>query len=150
MGDIRNCIAALADAETMMDRVLQYRFPDEASGGDGQGLAGHAMGNLLIAAMTAVEDGDFEEGVRRINRILAVRGQVVPVSATPLTLHAGLHDGQEVDGQSTIMRTSGIERVWLSPEDVAAVRRRARSDRRCRADRPRARAACSRASCPAC
>ena len=118
VGDIRNCIAALADAETMMDRVLQYRFPDEASGGDGQGLAGHAMGNLLIAAMTAVEDGDFEEGVRRINKILAVRGQVVPVSATPLTLHARLHDGQEIVGQSTVMRTSGIERVWLSPEDV--------------------------------
>ena len=76
------------------------------------------MGNLLIAAMTAVEDGDFEEGVRRINRILAVRGQVVPVSATPLTLHARLQDGQEVDGQSTIMRTAGIERVWLSPDDV--------------------------------
>ena len=118
VGDIRNCIAALADSETMMDRLLQYRFPDEESGGDAQGLAGHAMGNLLIAAMTAVEDGDFEEGVRRINRILAVRGQVVPVSATPLTLHARLQDGQEVEGQSTIMRTAGIERVWLSPDDV--------------------------------
>jgi uncharacterized cofD-like protein len=118
VGDIRNCIAALADAETMMDRVLQYRFPDEGSGGEGQGLAGHAMGNLLIAAMTAVEDGDFEEGVRRINRILAVRGQVVPVSATPLTLHARLGDGHEVVGQSTVMRTSGIERVWLTPDDV--------------------------------
>jgi uncharacterized cofD-like protein len=118
VGDIRNCIAALADSETMMDRVLQYRFPADGASADGQGLAGHALGNLLIAAMTAVEDGDFEEGVRRINRILAVRGQVVPVSATPLTLHARLEDGQVVDGQSAIMRTPGIERVWLSPEDV--------------------------------
>jgi uncharacterized cofD-like protein len=116
VGDIRNCIAALADSETMMDRVLQYRFPGVE--GQGQGLAGHAVGNLLIAAMTAVEDGDFEEGVRRINRILAVRGQVVPVSATPLTLHARLDDGREVDGQSAIMRTPGIERVWLTPADV--------------------------------
>ena len=120
VGDIRNCIAALADSETMMDRVLQYRFPDEGAGVDGQGLGGHAVGNLLIAAMTAVEDGDFEEGVRRINRILAVRGQVVPATATPLTLHARLTDGRVVDGQSAIMRTSGIERVWLTPDDVAA------------------------------
>jgi uncharacterized cofD-like protein len=119
VGDIRNCIAALADSETMMDRVLQYRFPDDGSGADGPGLGGHAVGNLLIAAMTAVEDGDFEEGVRRINRILAVRGQVVPVSATPLTLHARLTDGRVVDGQSAIMRTPGIDRVWLSPGDVA-------------------------------
>ena len=57
---------------------------------DGHGLAGHALGNLLIAAMTAVEGGDFEDGVRLMNRILAVRGQVVPVSPTPLTLHAQL------------------------------------------------------------
>jgi uncharacterized cofD-like protein len=121
VGDIRNCIAALADSETMMDRVLQYRFPDDGGGGvRGPGLGGHAVGNLLIAAMTAVEDGDFEEGVRRINRILAVRGQVVPATATPLTLHARLTDGQVVDGQSAIMRTAGIERVWLSPVDVAA------------------------------
>ena len=119
VGDIRNCIAALADAEPLMSDVLQYRFP-EVAGGDGQGLAGHAMGNLLIAAMTAVEGGDFEDGVRLMNRILAVRGQVLPVSPTPLTLHARLADGTVVDGQSQVMRTSGIERVWLTPDGVRA------------------------------
>ena len=70
--------------------------------------------------MTAVEGGDFEEGVRRINRILAVRGQVVPVSPVPLTLHAGLADGRVVDGQSSIMAVDGIERLWLTPKDVPA------------------------------
>ncbi len=119
VGDIRNCIAALADAEPLMSDVLQYRFPDPVAG-DTTGLAGHAVGNLLIAAMTAVEGGDFEDGVRLMNRILAVRGQVVPVSPIPLTLHARLTDGGVVDGQSRIMRTSGIERVWLTPDDVHA------------------------------
>lgn len=119
VGDIRNCIAALADAEPLMSDVLQYRFPDGAEG-DARGLAGHALGNLLIAAVTQVEGGDFEDGVRVMNRILAVRGRVLPVSGTPLTLHASLTDGTVVDGQSRIMRTAGIERVWLTPEDVAA------------------------------
>jgi uncharacterized cofD-like protein len=119
VGDIRNCIAALADAEPLMSEVLQYRFPD-APGGDAQGLAGHALGNLLIAAMTAVEGGDFENGVRLVNRILAVRGRVLPVTATPLTLHARRSDGSVVDGQSQIMQTTGIDRVWLSPTDVQA------------------------------
>lgn len=119
VGDLRNCIVALADAEPLMHELLQYRFPvgDEP---DASGLGGHPVGNLLLAAMTAVEDGDFEEGVRRLNRILAVRGQVIPVSATPLTLHARCHDGRIVDGQSRIMRTPAIERVWITPEDVAA------------------------------
>jgi uncharacterized cofD-like protein len=119
VGDIRNCVVALADAEPAMAEVLQYRFPD----GDGEaasGLAGHALGNLLIAAMTAVEDGDFEDGIRLMNRILAVRGRVLPVSSTMLTLHARLDDGSIVDGQSHIMRTSGIDRVWLTPADVRA------------------------------
>jgi uncharacterized cofD-like protein len=117
VGDIRMCLAALADAEPLMSDVLQYRFPD-GDGSDAHGLAGHALGNLLIAAMTAVERGDFEDGIRAMNRILAVRGQVLPVSSTPLTLHARLADGSVVDGQSLIMRTTGIERVWLSPETV--------------------------------
>ncbi len=123
VGDIRNCIAALADAEPLMHELLQYRFPvaaDAADGSEPAGLAGHAVGNLLLAAMTALEGGDFEEGVRRINRILAVRGQVVPVTATPLTLHARRRDGTVVDGQSEIMRTTAIERVWITPDDVHA------------------------------
>jgi uncharacterized cofD-like protein len=120
VGDIRNCIAALADAEPLMSELLQYRFPasEGDAAADGTGLGGHAVGNLLIAAMTAVEGGDFEEGVRRINRILAVRGQVLPASATPLTLHARLKDGSVIDGQSRIMRTARIDRVWLTPDDV--------------------------------
>jgi uncharacterized cofD-like protein len=116
VGDIRNCIVALADAEPLMSELLQYRFPGSST--DETGLGGHAVGNLLLAAMTAVEDGDFEEGVRHLNRILAVRGQVVPVAPTPLTLHARTLDGGVVDGQSRIMRTTGIERVWVTPTEV--------------------------------
>ncbi len=119
VGDIRNCIVALADAEPLMSDVLQYRFP-AGPGGERSGLAGHALGNLLIAALTALEGGDFENGIRSMNRILAVRGRVLPVSPTPLTLHARLVDGTVVDGQSRIMRTSGIDRVWLTPDDVRA------------------------------
>ena len=126
VGDIRNCIAALADAEPLMSELLGYRFPGGRQA-DGEpvetepgGLGGHAIGNLLIAALTAVEGGDFEEGVRRINRVLAVRGQVLPVSPTTITLHARTRDGIVVAGQSNIMRTAGIERVWITPSDVAA------------------------------
>jgi uncharacterized cofD-like protein len=121
MGDIRMCLAALADAEPLMREVMQYRFPDAASEtpGDTHGLGGHALGNLLIAAMTAVEGGNFEDGIRAMNRVLAVRGRVLPVSSTPLTLHARVADGAIVDGQSLIMRTSGIQRVWLTPENVS-------------------------------
>ncbi len=117
MGDIRNCIAALADAEPVMTRLLQYRFPSTPSGSER--VTGHAFGNLLIAALSDIE-GDFEEGVRQSNRVLAVRGQVVPAAPVPLTLHAELADGSRVDGQSRISAARGIRRVWITPADVHA------------------------------
>jgi uncharacterized cofD-like protein len=64
--------------------------------------------------------GDFEEGVRLSNRVLAVRGQVVPVAPIALNLHAELADGSVLEGQSRIMRSRGIRRVWISPARVEA------------------------------
>ena len=115
VGDIRSCITALADAEPTMTRLLQYRFPADEAGE--AGLAGHAFGNLLIAALTDVS-GDFEEAVRQSNRVLAVRGSVVPVAGTPITLHARLDDGSTLEGESHIERAHGIESIWITPEDV--------------------------------
>ena len=124
VGDIRNCIAALADAEPLMRDFLGYRFPGGRTTNGSPvetepgALGGHAIGNLLIAALTAVEGGDFESAVRRMNRVLAVRGQVLPVSPIPITLHARTRNGIVVSGQSNVMRTPGIERVWITPPEV--------------------------------
>ena len=132
VGDIRNCIVALADAEPLMSALLQYRFPGTEPEGPAEpglpplrdaeqlsvGLGGHAVGNLLLAALVELEDGDFEEAVREMNRVLAVRGRVVPATATALTLCASLGDGTEVEGQSRIARSDDVDRVWIRPDDV--------------------------------
>ena len=113
-GDIRNCIAALADAEPLMTQLMQYRFPA------GSGLDNHAFGNLFIAAMTAVT-GDFEEAVRESNRVLAVRGQVLPATSVPLNLSARLASGRTLYGQVGIAGADEpIERVFIEPADVRA------------------------------
>jgi len=113
-GDIRNCIAALADAEPLMTQLMQYRFPP------GSGLDDHAFGNLFIAAMTAVT-GDFEEAVRESNRVLAVRGQVLPATSVPLNLSATLRSGRRVRGQVALNQLGDpIEQVAIEPPDVRA------------------------------
>ena len=127
MGDIRNCIEALADAEPAMRRLLHYRFllpqvgQSKAEVDETTPFAGHALGNLLIAALTDIT-GDFEEAVRQSNRVLAVRGKVVPVAGAAINLHAQLADGATVDGQSRIARARGIRRVWISPRDIRPAR----------------------------
>jgi uncharacterized cofD-like protein len=113
-GDIRNCIAALADAEPLMTQLMQYRFPS------GSGLDGHAFGNLFIAAMTAVT-GDFEEAVRESNRVLAVRGQVLPATSVPLNLSATLRSGRRIHGQALLGKADEpIDEVIIEPRDVRA------------------------------
>ncbi len=116
VGDIRNCIAALADSEPLMTELLQYRFPGEADAS----LGGHTIGNLLLAAMSSIQGDDFEEGVRQMNRVLAVRGQVVPSTGTAVTLNARLLSGVEVTGQSEIARSPKIDRLWLTPGEIPA------------------------------
>lgn len=126
MGDIRDCIAALADAEPQMAELLLYRFRDDGPLGDNgngapaNGFRGHAFGNLLITALTDISGGDFEEGVRLSNRVLAVRGKVLPVAPVALTLNAEYHDGTILSSQAEIAHRPGIKRLWLSPDDVAA------------------------------
>jgi len=114
-GDIRNCIAALADAEPLVTELFQYRF-DAGAGG----MAGHSFGNLFITAMAEVT-GSMETGIAETSRVLAVRGQIVPASMDDVALVARFPDGQMVRGESRIPdRGEPPAEVWLEPRDVSA------------------------------
>ncbi|MBU0607653.1 MAG: uridine diphosphate-N-acetylglucosamine-binding protein YvcK [Armatimonadetes bacterium] len=109
-GDIRNCLAALADEEPLMTQLLQYRFDAEAPE-----LGGHSLGNLLIAALEHIT-GDFEEAIRETSRVLAIRGKVLPPTLASVRLCAALQDGQRVMGESHISQSPGpIDYVYLDP-----------------------------------
>jgi uncharacterized cofD-like protein len=111
-GDIRNCLVALADDESLMSRLFQYRFPD------GGGLQGHSFGNLFVAALAEVT-GDFETAVRESTHVLKVRGRVLPSTLDDVVLHAQLEDGARISGESEITAADRLPlRVWLAPERV--------------------------------
>lgn len=111
-GDIRNVLIALADVEPLLSEMLQYRFTN------GTGLAGHSLGNLMLAAMTDIS-GDFVTGIRELSRVLAVRGTVLPASDQSIVLKAELVDGTIVEGESNIpLAGQPIKRVFIEPADV--------------------------------
>ncbi|MGP4105527.1 gluconeogenesis factor YvcK family protein [Virgibacillus sp. L01] len=111
-GDIRNVIAALSDAEPMLLELFQHRFTM------GNGLSGHSMGNLLLAAMTSIT-GNFYTGIKEISRVLNVKGKIYPISNESMSLHAKMTDGLVVSGESNIpLANKKIDRVFLSPQPV--------------------------------
>lgn len=124
-GDFRMCISALADDESLVTQLMQYRF------GGNSGLAGHSFGNLFIAAMAELT-GSFERAILESSKVVASAGRIVPSTLTDVTLAAeyfipapaGTHDMMPpapVRGESSIGKAGfPIERVWLEPHDPPA------------------------------
>jgi uncharacterized cofD-like protein len=118
-GDLRNCLAALAEDESLLTQLFQYRFAE------GDGFQGHAFGNLFVTALAGVT-GSFERGLIESGRVLSICGRVVPSTLSDVTLEGELVGGrtdalQRVSGESAIASVPGaVWRVWLNPEDVRA------------------------------
>ena len=117
-GDIRNCMQALANVEPIMEQLLGYRFPEGR-------LAGQAFGNLLLAALNGIYD-TFDQAVAGMSQVLAISGQVLPVTNEDVALEAEFENGARVLGESQIFRCKKrqdcrIRRVRLVPDRPKAL-----------------------------
>lgn len=123
-GDLRMALAALAGPDPWSQTwagLLQHRY-----GGDGA-LAGHAVGNLLLAALA--ETSNVVEALDLVGRLVGARGRVLPASCVPLQIVAEVlgHDPadptsvHEVVGQVAVASTAGMVRaLHLRPSDPPA------------------------------
>jgi uncharacterized cofD-like protein len=110
-GDVRSCILALADTEPLMESLFQHRFTG------GGGLKGHNFGNLFIAAMTQMYG--FKDAVKLFSQVLAIRGQVFPVTLGMVQLESEDQSGRRYRGQALLNDQAGtIRRISLVPPDV--------------------------------
>ena len=117
-GDIRSCMEALADTESLMQRLLAYRFPDGR-------LAGQAFGNLLLAALDGISPS-FDQAVARMSEVLAITGRILPVTNADVQLEASFENGSSVRGESKISaakkeQNCRIHHVRLLPEHTPAL-----------------------------
>lgn len=94
-GDLRNCLVALADKDTALEQLFQYRF-----GGEGE-LSGHSLGNLFLAALIK-EFGNAQNALEAASTVLNIRGKVMPATAERIRLLAKMSDGKEIEGESEI------------------------------------------------
>jgi len=112
-GDLRTCLAALAEDESLVGQLFQHRFTTGE-------LAGHSFGNLFLAGLTDLL-GSFDRAVLESARVLAVRGRVVPSTTDLVELVARFPDGHEVRGETALAADGAqCERVRLDPTDPGA------------------------------
>lgn len=82
----------------------------------GEGLAGHALGNLIIAALADIE-GSFPEALATAGDLLRARGRVLPSTLDDVVLAAEDVTGAKVVGQAKVAESSApIARVHFATE----------------------------------
>ena len=125
-GDIRNCMVALAEDETLLTRLFQYRFKT------GRGLKGHSFGNLFLTALTDVT-GDFAKAVRLSSAVLPIQGRIFPSTAANVRLEAELENPKRYRVSFLICSRCGIRQTYdiRSKEDVAEMAEYFRDKRYC-------------------
>jgi uncharacterized cofD-like protein len=121
-GDVRHCLVAMAgdDPDGGANRLveaMEFRF-------EGTDVAGHALGNLLLAGLAAVT-GDFVAAVDEASHLVGLDpevARVLPATTEPVVLRANVPGapGGELTGQVAISRAGDIDRVGLAPSGVRA------------------------------
>lgn len=109
-GDIRNVLVALSELPDLELDIFQYRFKSSD-----QFFAGHAIGNLIISALSEMKGGIFS-AVQELSAMMKINGHVYPVANEPLTLNAEFTDGTVLRGESEITKAhKQVKRVWVTP-----------------------------------
>ncbi len=113
-GDIRNCLVALADKDSLITQLFRHRFP-----GDGP-LGGHSLGNLIILALNQMS-GDFLTAVEQAREMLGIDARVLPSTLDKVDLIARVGN-RMMRGQVAIKSQSApIRELSLTPPFAKAL-----------------------------
>ena len=114
VGDIRQCLGALLDEQTVWGKLLRHRFSHGS-------LRGLSVGNLMLAALTEIH-GSLHEAVTEICTAADIVERVLPVSDGDTQIAAELEDGRVVVGEWQIIQRQprcAVTRLFLQPPVVA-------------------------------
>ena len=119
-GDLRMALAALCSDDEWgrsWAEIMQYRFTSQGE------LNGHAVGNLLLAALWD-RDEDTVAGLDRVGALLKVIGRVLPMASEPLDIEATFENSigtKIVRGQAEVATTKGrLKSLRIIPENPNA------------------------------
>ncbi|RAO99912.1 hypothetical protein PW5551_00555 [Petrotoga sp. 9PW.55.5.1] len=112
-GDLRNNILALAEKETLMTKLLQYRFNEGF-------LKNHNLGNIILLGLIRINGNNLPLAIKTLSDALKIKGRVYPSSLDSIKLVAQFDDGEIVFGETAIVsKNKKIKKVWLDGNSEA-------------------------------
>ena len=122
VGDLRKVLSALSDTEPLFESLLEYRFNTSSD------LNGHAVGNLLLAALCNIT-GNMSDGIKSLSKVLNLKGKVLPLSEDNVVLMGIMNDGEKIEGEHNItVYKSGIKDIYyktppkINPEVIKEIK----------------------------
>ena len=122
VGDLRKVLSALSDTEPLFESLLEYRFNTSSD------LNGHAVGNLLLAALCNIT-GNMSDGIKSLSKVLNLKGKVLPLSEDNVVLMGIMNDGKIIEGEHNITEyEEGIKDIYykeapkINPEVIRAIK----------------------------
>ena len=122
VGDLRKVLSALSDTEPLFESLLEYRFNTSSD------LNGHAVGNLLLAALCNIT-GNMSDGIKSLSKVLNLKGKVLPLSEDNVVLMGIMNDGEKIEGEHNITEyKSGIKDIYyktppkINPEVIKEIK----------------------------
>ena len=110
VGDIRKVIVSLSETEPLFEKLLNYRFKTTSD------LNGHTVGNLLLTALINI-NGNMSDGIKTIEKVLKLKGNVLPLTEDSPILVADMKDGTKITGEHNITETqTEIKKVYYKEE----------------------------------
>lgn len=123
VGDLRRVIISLSETEPLVEQLFNYRFSTNSD------LNGHTLGNLLLTAMTDITE-NITQGIESFGKVINMKGKVLPLTDSNVTLMGEMEDGTIVEGEYNITNDNKkIKSVYykdqpkVNPKVVAAIKR---------------------------
>lgn len=123
-GDLINCLAALSDEESIIKKLLLYRFRGARYGKDTD-LGGHKLGNLIFVALADIYNQDTNKALEEFSKIISSRGKVLPATTGDVNIWAKTKKGKKIYGEENIdlgkyNHNSSLQEVHLDPQNPKA------------------------------
>ena len=98
VGDVRRVVIALSETESIVEKLVDYRFDGNNS------FSGHSLGNIILAGLCEI-NGSLSKGVKSISNLLRLKGNVLPLTDDYVTLVGIMEDDSVIFGESNITKS---------------------------------------------